>query len=407
MKRVILTVLASAAMATASGAGAQPVPAPALALTAPEQAALQPLKAAVDARDWATAANLVPAARAAARSADARYVLGRLQHDIAVGTQNRQGLSDAITFILDSGKASPVEQTELLKQQAGVAYDVGNLSLAEAALQRALRTTPNDADALSMLGQVNRNRGNTTEGLTLFQRGLRAADLSGRPLPESRYRLALAMAEQAGQRPATLELSRQLVAAYPTSGNWRDALINFRTVGTVDAAQSLDAFRLARAAGALTGERDYLAAATALDQAGLPAEAKAVIDEGVSRRMISATMPAARTLLTAVAPRITRERTALTGQMSQARAAAGTATQARTVADTLLAHGRYAEAAELYRLALTRTGEDAGLLNTRLGIALAMANQNAEAEAAFRAVDGPRAELAALWATWLTRRPAG
>ena len=149
-----------------------------------------------------------------------------------------------------------------------------------------------------------------------------------------------------------------------------------------------------------------MALATALDQAGLPAEAKAVIDEGVTRRIVSANDSAPRALLTSTGPRITRERSALAGQLSQARAATATATQARTVADTLLAHGRHAEAAELYRLALGRTGEDPGLLNTRLGIALAMAGQRAEAEAAFRAASGPYADLAGLWGIWLARQPA-
>ena len=49
-------------------------------------------------------------------------------------------------------------------------------------------------------------------------------------------------------------------------------------------------------------------------------------------------------------------------------------------------------------------GIEAGLGNTRLGAALAMAGQRAEAEAAFRAVTGPRAELAQLWLLWLSTR---
>jgi Flp pilus assembly protein TadD len=84
----------------------------------------------------------------------------------------------------------------------------------------------------------------------------------------------------------------------------------------------------------------------------------------------------------------------------------GTATQARTAGDALLSLGRNAEAAEMYRLALTRVGEDPELVNTRLGIALARAGQRAEAEAAFRAVTGSRAELAALWQVWLARPSA-
>jgi len=181
-------------------------------------------------------------------------------------------------------------------------------------------------------------------------------------------------------------------------------LIVFRTLGTADAAQVADAWRLARATGALAGERDYIAAAQAMDSAGFPAEAKAIIDDGVARRTLSATNPAARTLLTAVGPRITRERGTLAAQLATARGASGTAEQARTAGDAHLSHGRFAEAAELYRLALTRPGSDAGLVNTRLGIALAMAGQRAEADAAIRIVVGPYAEIAALWAVWLVNR---
>ena len=55
--------------------------------------------------------------------------------------------------------------------------------------------------------------------------------------------------------------------------------------------------------------------------------------------------------------------------------------------------------------ALQKGGEDANLVNTRLGAALALAGRRAEAEAAFRAVTGPRADLAGFWLAWLARRP--
>jgi tetratricopeptide (TPR) repeat protein len=202
-----------------------------------------------------------------------------------------------------------------------------------------------------------------------------------------------------------VELARFLVTNYPSAGNWRDALIVFRTTGgAVEPTQNLDALRLMRAAGALAGERDYLAAAKAADEAGNGGEAKAIMEEGATRGMISGTDAASRALLTSATQRAGRERTALAGQITQARGAAGTAAQARTAADLLLGSGRYAEAAELYRLALTRTGEDPNLLNSRLGEALALAGQRAEAETALRAVTGPRAELASLWMAWLARR---
>ena len=66
--------------------------------------------------------------------------------------------------------------------------------------------------------------------------------------------------------------------------------------------------------------------------------------------------------------------------------------------DAYYGYGEYGPAAELYRAALQKGGQDANLVNTRLGAALALAGQRAEAEAAFRAVTGARAELAQILA---------
>lgn len=412
MIKVKLGLAAVAAVATAfaaSPAAAQmggAAAAPTITLNPVERAALLPLKQAVDAGNWAGASALIPTARAAARTPDSRYVLARLELDIAVATQNRTAQRQAIDAIINSRKASPDDLVELNRQIAGIAYDTGSLNSAEAALNRAADIAPSDAESLSMLAQLNRNKNNSTQALAYFQRALRSADLAGRQLPESRYRLALALAEQAGQRGVALEIARSFISAFPTPFNWRDVLNVFRTVGTVDAAQSLDALRLQRAAGALAGERDYFALATALQQAGHHAEAKEVMDEGVSRRMITASEAAPKALLAGLTRPLASERSGVAAQLNAARAVTGTAAQARVAGDSLLSLGRNAEAAEMYRLALTRVGEDPELVNTRLGIALARAGQRAEAEAAFRAVTGSRAELAALWQVWLARAAA-
>ena len=97
-----------------------------------------------------------------------------------------------------------------------------------------------------------------------------------------------------------------------------------------------------RASKSLTSAPEYLELARQLDTAGLPGEAKSVLDEAVA-------------------------------------------------------------AGKLYRAALAKSGVDANLVNTRLGIALAASGDKAGAEAAFKAVTGPRAELANLWVAWLSR----
>jgi tetratricopeptide (TPR) repeat protein len=108
-------------------------------------------------------------------------------------------------------------------------------------------------------------------------------------------------------------------------------------------------------------------------------------------------------LLSVTNRRIGEDRAGLAAQIQQARSASA-GRQARIAGDVLYGYGRYAEAADLYRVALTKSGEDANLVNTRLGASLAMAGQKAAAETALRAVTGTRAELAGLWMAWLNRR---
>ena len=101
--------------------------------------------------------------------------------------------------------------------------------------------------------------------------------------------------------------------------------------------------------------------------------------------------------------RAQRDQAGLAGEARQAQAAAN-GRYARNIGDTYYGLGRYAEAVQMYRLAQTKGGEDANLINTRIGMALASAGQRAEAETALRAVTGTRADLAKLWLAWLARR---
>lgn len=397
----------AAAAASASPAIAQPgVAAPqALTFTREERAALAPVSQALMSRNWAAAAAALPAAQAASQSPSARYAVGRFELDLGRGTVNADQQLRGIERILASGAAQPTEVAALLRLQAQLYNDKRETERAEASLNRLSQLQPNDPETLALLGQLSRVRENSGQALTFFRRSLAASDAAGRRVPESRYKLALALALQGNQRDATADLAARLVAAYPSATNWRDALLSYRDVAQLDSASTIDLWRLLHASGALAGERDYLAAANAFDQANLSGEAKAILDEGVANDMLRSSEGLTRTLITRVNGRATTERGGLAARIASGRSGS-TGAPARTAADLLLANGRYAEAAELYRLASTKGGEDSDLVNLRLGEALALAGQTAEAQAALQAVAGQRAEMARLWLAWLAQRRA-
>jgi hypothetical protein len=394
---------------------------PRLNLSRPEQAALNPLvqanAAAATARqqgqtpNWSAVQALFPAAEAAARSNNAKYLLNRVQLDVALGTNDLAGQERAITALL-ANPSTPAEfaatlrtaQDAILNQRAEQAFRANDFATAERIFVQLQRANPTDQRLINNLALVRTRMGNTAGALEPVLEQIRAAEASGQRAAESLYQRAWRVPYSANQRPQALAALRRLLAAYPTPANWQIALDVAREGSNSDANLLLDTYRLARAANAVR-PADYLPFAVTLGEAGLPGETKAVIDAGIAAGAIQASNSDVSRLLGVANRRIAEDRASLAGQMSQARTAAN-GRPARAVADALFGYARYTEAAEMYRLALTKGGEDANLLNTRLGATLALAGQRAEAEAALRAVTGGRAELASLWLAWLASRPA-
>jgi tetratricopeptide (TPR) repeat protein len=382
-----------------------PVAARSLNLTRDERNALTALQTAVAGQDRAAQDSALAAARAVARGADAQYGVAHLQFEIGRARGDQAMQTQAIDAMVASGSAPPEELASLLSNQAGRAFSASDFQRADRLLARVLELTPNDPTFLASYGQFKARIGDRPAAVTLLQRALAANLAAGRPSPQDWHQRALALAADGRMVPQAIALGRALVTAYPSPITWRDALLVYRELSPADPALSLDIGRLLRASGGLSGERDYIELATTLSDAQLPGEAKAVLDEGVARGMVETAKPAVATLLAAVGRRATADRATLARQRTQALAAA-TGQPARAAADLHYGFGQYAEAAELYRAALQKGGEDANLVNSRLGASLALAGQAEPARAAFDAVTGPRADLAGFWMAWLARRPA-
>jgi hypothetical protein len=376
-----------------------------LQLSREERAVLAPLEAAAGGADVAAQDAALAAAQPVLRGPDGRYAFARYKMRIAIARRDNAMLAQAVDMAIDSGAAPPAEMAVFLDSQATLATEARDFPKAERALNRLVALRPTDPDLLVRLGQLRVNQGRNSEGLQFIQRAIAARQTAGQSAPEAWHRYALRLAYESrepGLRGQSSALARGLLAAYPSSTNWRDALIILRETSQFDTAAHLDLLRLMRTAGALAGERDYFELANALHQGGYPGEAKAVLDDGIARNHVTAGNPAFRDMLASANRRIAEDRADLPNATRTALAAA-TGTPALRTADALLGYGRYTDAVPLYQAALQKGGVDANLVNTRLGMALALAGQRAEAEAAFRAITGPRAEIANFWLLYLAR----
>jgi hypothetical protein len=375
----------------------------AVALSAEERAALSALKSALDTRNYAAAAAAVSAAQSAARTGYSRYLASALQLRLGIETGNVSLQASAIEGMAGSGATPAADLPMLYKNLGALALRGGQYSKADAALSRWAELAPNDPEPLLALAEARERLKRPQDAATLTDRAIGLRQASGQPVPEGWYKRGLKHAFDASMAPQSFKIGRDLVAAYPSPQNWRDTLLIYSDLTKPDASAKIDVMRLMRAAKALNGERDYLEFAQALSAAGFHGEAKAVLDEGVAAKMVD---PAKATFKEAIATARTR---AAAGKASlkalETKALAGaTGDPALTAGDTLLGYGEHARAAALYRAAVQKGATQADLANLRLGTALALAGQRAEAETAFRSVAGPRAELASLWLALLSQR---
>lgn len=415
----------AAALATAMGgsimiappAGAQqPVPeaaARSLTLSSNERTVLRALETAMAGYDRAAQDAALAAARPVVQSADARFAFAYYQFHIGQARGDAQMVGQAVDMLVESGRIPPDQLPALVANQANRAYLAGENQRTERLLARLVELRPNDPVVLADYAQYTANRMSNappaaatqfrTTAVTLFQRAISANQAAGRVSPESWYQRTLALAFDGRMAHPAIALARDLVTYYPSPLNWRDVLNVYKGSVPPDPELELDIRRLQRAVEALAGERDYLELAAALTAANLHGEAKAVLDEGVSRGMLDSGEAVVRQAVTANNRQATRDRAGLARRRTQA-LAASTGAGALAAGDSHFGYGQFAEAAELYRAALQKGGTDPNLVNSRLGAALALAGQRAEAEAAFRAVTGPRADLAAFWLAWLARR---
>jgi tetratricopeptide (TPR) repeat protein len=376
--------------------------APKMKLSKQETAAIIPLQTAVRDKNYAQAATLLPAAQAAAKSPDARYVVGGLQYQMALGNNDTAGQAAALEAMIATGRADQSSLTQFYKALGSIYTNLKQPDRAMAAYQKLSELQPNSVEATLAMAEATAGT-NKAQAIELIQKAIATQKASGQAVPENWYRRALRFAIEANLAQQQAQISRDLLNAYPTPENWRNALTIYRQGANLDKQGETDVLRFMRAAKAMKGDADYFKLANNLNDLGFPGESKAVIDEGVQSRAIDGNKDYFRQLSTLVGGRVSADRTSLPGLKSKALAGAN-GKQALTTADAFYGYGDYASAIELYRAAIQKGGVDNNVANTRLGAALALAGRRAEAEAAFKAVTGPRQALANYWLLWLSQR---
>ena len=361
---------------------------------------LQPLIDAVRASDWTAARAALPAAQAAAAGADAKYLVGQSMLHIGIGANDTALQSQAVDALIASGGAQPNELPALYQNQLRFATAAGDTAKAAAARAQLEALNPNDPSRFGRQADERVQARDFAGAVPLYLQAIQALQSANQPIPPALRRNLAAAAFQARDANA-LRYFREWLAADPSREAWHDTLAVLAEQGA-NTGLKLDIYRLMRGAGAMMIERDFIQYAEAANEARAYDEEVAVLQEGLSRNVITTNAAWARERIGQSNALIGRLR-AVYAQDRREALAGSDGQRAILIGDRHFGAAEYAQAAEMYRAALQK-GADAGTANLRLGAALALAGSRAEAEAALGQVTGPRAELAALWRLWLSSR---
>lgn len=360
------------------------------------------------------AAGDLPGALAQVRTAEAlpglnstdQFFIAQMKLGIASKTKDNALMVEALKSAVNNEFLPATEKPKYIRNLASLALQANDYDGATHYYEQLAAMTPNDTEVLTNLAILYQRQKQNGPAIATLRKAIAAAKVSGKPADENVYRTELKIAVDAKMTADVQTASMDLIAAYPTPSNWRDALLLFRdgTTPKLDDQGNLDVFRLMDAAGALNGERDYAEYVETAIGKGLPGEAKAVLAEGVQKGMISSSKPYVAEYSKSIAARIGADRAGLAGIDKEARAAAN-GKPAMGEGDAYYGYGDYAKSAEMYRLALSKGGVDAATANLRLGAALARGGDKAGAATAFAAVGGgPRGVLAQYWSLWMTQK---
>lgn len=361
--------------------------------------AIQALQTAVNANNTAAIPAALAAAQAAAKTADDRYFIGLLQLKAGAAAQDQSQIAASLEALLASGGAAPGEQFSMYYNLAQSYTALKQYDKAAADFQKAVDLSPNNVDAIAGLAEAKASLGQTPAAIALIQQGIKLQEAGGQKAPESWYKRAVAMAYQA-HLPQAVDLSREWVAAYPSTDSWGNAIAIYRNLERPDAEATLDLMRLLAAQNALRNPGEYALYASAAAGQNNFTEAQAIIDKGVAAHAIDPASGDFRDIVAA----INSNPKATEAGLAEATTLAKESLPLVHIGDRYAAMGEYPKAVNAYHLASGKPGADSNLINLHLGMALARQGDEAGAAAALKSVSGPLAGVAQYWLSYLATR---
>lgn len=243
---------------------------------------LQAAKAAMDAKKYGEALAKLKEADAVANKTPYEEALTEQMRLIAgIGAEEPATAAKAYDALQASGTLQADQKVKFAQAIVGAYFRAKDYPASITWIGKYFQAGGTDLTMRTTLAQayyVNNDFPNTIKS---SNDAIDAYEKAGQQAPESLYQFIAAAANKTGDKKAYAAVLERLTAAYPKPEYWADLLHQTAIKpGFPDNRLGLDMYRLKAATGGLKDANDYVEYFELAIQAGLPAEAKAVVDKG-------------------------------------------------------------------------------------------------------------------------------
>ena len=189
--------------------------------------------------------------------------------------------------VLNSGRASAAQANEMVKAIAVAYYTKKDYAKAAQWAQRYFKEGGNDAAIRTMLLQSQYLGGDCSA----VNRSVSADESRA---TEQELQMLLNCYERSKDTGGYVATMEKLVVHYPKKEYWSDLLSRVQKKPGFSDRLALHVYRLKLATGNMNGTNDYMEMAQLALQAGVPAEAKKVVDKGYEVKALGTGQEAAR-----------------------------------------------------------------------------------------------------------------
>lgn len=365
----------------------------------------EPVAAVVNAEgaDYAAAKAQIPGVIAAVETPSDRFLAGNLVLLLGNKLSDRALQRQGLELMLESGKTDPAQVGQFQYFVGSLAYDAGDWAAARTALQAAIAAGHVEENTEGLIAESYFKQGLTAEGLDYLKGLVAARAAAGQPVSDSWLVRGLKAAYDGNLTDKATEWSALLVAHSPTEKNWLQALQVVNAVNALEPQAELDLLRLMALTDSLTERREFVSYIEAADPRIMANEVARVLDAGVQKGVFSTSDEYYQEIKRVVDQRAPADRAEAPSLAAEARSS-GEARDAENAGDVFLSLGSFAEAEEMFKLAMEQGGADRNELLTRIGIAQVQQGKLAEAKATFDQVSGARAAVAKMWTAYIESR---